>query len=108
MTFVWYQIYVQSSNLPHSWFHYGATFEDSERRLRDHKVNGAFLVREQPDNKFRLVFRCAGAVSPCHETFPTFSFGFSVDLILRRPNSSDNTVMLLITFAQSVTNPPLQ
>ena len=46
-----------------SWFHYGATLEDSERRLRDHKVNGAFLVREQPDNKFRLVFRCAGAVS---------------------------------------------
>ena len=46
-----------------SWFHYKATFEDSERRLRDYKVNGAFLVREQPDNKFRLVFRAAGAVS---------------------------------------------
>ncbi|KAL5261405.1 hypothetical protein ACHWQZ_G007194 [Mnemiopsis leidyi] len=48
-----------------TWFHYGATLEDSERRLRDHKVNGAFLVREQPDNKFRLVFRCAGAVRSC-------------------------------------------
>ena len=55
--------------LPYSWFHYGATFEDSERRLRDHKVNGAFLVREQPDNKFRLVFRCAGAVSSNYIVF---------------------------------------
>ncbi|XP_063682125.1 1-phosphatidylinositol 4,5-bisphosphate phosphodiesterase delta-1-like isoform X2 [Bolinopsis microptera] len=48
-----------------TWFHYGATFEDSERRLRYQKVNGAFLVREQPDNKFRLVFRSAGAVRSC-------------------------------------------